>query len=440
MQLYNVFLTSTGCYIVQTETNHVAAYLESNGYNLVDRLEDADSIIVTTCAVTESASESTHKKIQECVKKRNDNVPIYVLGCYSRIEKKTAKNLSEYDNIISIPEIKDIENLFLGSNQWNSTTYNNFFSYPFRDRQQQLVEDALSTKWKFLKTCFSFIDSVSKKETLFHFLFANGHLYNPYVQRALWPVICSKGCTHACTYCAVRIGRGKYTSKPLPSILSEIRTGIKKGHKRILLIGDELGPYGVDLKDGTSLAKLLNSLLSDEYPASIGLWYLDAFELLEVLPALIQLADAGKIFFLGITIQHGSERILKLMNRKYSITDIMAAIRALRKYAEIIIATQFMVGFPTETEKDFLESYALVETGCFDKVEVFQYSPRPGTKAAKMLDDVPPGLKSDRATRLGKLAAKKSKRLFLKRFMMQFSKNTHLSQFRGTFIKDEIEF
>lgn len=155
-------------------------------------------------------------------------------------------------------------------------------------------------------------------------------------------------------------------------MLNEIQIGVEKGYDLILLIGDELGPYGVDLNDGTTLSTLLDSLAAERISASIGLWYLDAFELMAAVPSLLRLAELGKVFFLGITIQHGSERILDLMNRHYSISETMEAVRKFRKYPGMIIATQIMVGFPSEAEEDFLKNIPIIESGCFDKVEVFQ--------------------------------------------------------------------
>jgi len=417
-----IYLTSKGCFIVQTETNHIAGYLKNNGYELVETVEEADAVIITTCAVTETAAEGTYRGIFECLEKRKENIPVYIVGCFTRIETQRMEELLKYGNIIPVPEIRGIENEFLGANPWDSVVYNNFYSHPFSIKYLQTTNDEASLRIKLSKKLFGFIDLAFKKETLFHFLFSTGHLYNPEVQRALWPVIVSKGCTHACSYCVVRKGRGKFTSKPLSSILNEIKVGIDKGYKRMLLIGDELGPYGVDFKDGTSLEMLLNALSSDEFPISIGLWYLDAFLLMRVVPVLKTLAKRGKLFFLGITIQHGSDRILHLMNRRYSIPDTMDAIRDFRKYPGTIIATQFMVGFPSETEEDFLKTVALVESGYFDKVEVFEYSPRPGTRAATMTDDVSSQVKRERAARLKKLAFQKSKKLYLNHVIKQFKR------------------
>jgi tRNA-2-methylthio-N6-dimethylallyladenosine synthase len=203
--------------------------------------------------------------------------------------------------------------------------------------------------------------------------------------------------------------------------MNEIRTGVANGYKRILLMADELGPYGKDFKDGTSFATLLGLLNSEEFPISLGLWYLDCFHLMEAVPALEELCKKGKIFFMGITVQSGSQNILGLMNRRYSLESSMEAIRNLRKYPDVIIATQIMVGFPNETNEDFRKSLDVIEKGYFDLVEVYEYSPRPGTPAAKMIDNVPAHVKNERAMVLRKLASQKGRKLFLKHLIRELS-------------------
>ncbi len=419
-----VYVTSKGCYIVQTETNHIAAYLENNGYSLVDAPGDADAIIVTTCAVTGTTAEANYQTIMDCIGSRRDGVPVYIVGCYTRIETQRLEEMTAFENVFPVPEIRDVEREFLGTNAWDSIVYNNFFSHPYAAQKMQELEERVPFKHKLVQPVFSAIDALTRKETMFYYKFNVDHLYSPHIQRRLWPVVASKGCTHACAYCAVRIGRGKYRSKPMDSVLNEIRAGVANGYHRVLLIGDELGPYGVDLENGTSLATLLENLAADEFPVSIGLWYIDCFHLMEAFPAIEELCRKGKVFFLGITVQSGSPRILQLMNRKYSLEDSMAAIRTFRKYPDVIIATQIMVGFPGETDDDFRQSMSVVDTGYFDLVEVFEYSPRPFTRAAKMVDDVPPATKAARAATLRKLAVKKGRKLFINHLMRELGGRT----------------
>jgi len=226
----------------------------------------------------------------------------------------------------------------------------------------------------------------------------------------------------------VRKGRGKHTSKPLPKALEEIKNGIDRGFDKILLIADEIGTYGIDLRDETSLEKLLGCLTKDTFPASIGFWYLDCFKLMDVESRIEELCQQGKIFFLGITLQSGSPRMLKLMNRNYSLEDSIEAIRKFRKYTRVIMATQIMVGYPTETEEDFKKSYELVDKGYFDLVEVYEFSPRPGTPAARLVDDVPPEVKARRAAMLRKAATKHAKKNFIKKVLRELKNSNRTAK------------
>lgn len=410
-----VYLKSVACFIVQTETNQIAACLEGNGYQLVDTVEQADAIILTTCAVTQHSSDHTYSAILDCLARRKDKVPLYIVGCYSRIEVETSKELQEkHEDVFFVPEFVELEKIFAGNNSWEDFTYNDFFSYPYC---AQKIEDATkseNTSFGRRIKALSVMGSIFRKDLLFYYLLRQNHLYSIYVQTHVWPVLVAKGCTHACTYCAVRIGRGKFRSKPVASVITEIKTGANKGYDKVLLIGDELGPYGVDFKDGTTLATLLDSIIAEDISVKLGLWYVDCFKLKEIVPALETLAKKERLFLLGIPFQSGSRRILDLMNRRYSLEDAVETVGRLRKYPGVIIASQFMVGFPTETEEDFLASVELVGKGYFDKVEVYSFSPRPGTRAAKMENDVPDSVKEQRNRKLSEIAGRRSRKLLMR--------------------------
>lgn len=415
MDLQKIYLKSVACFIVQTETNQIAACLESNGCQLVDTIEDADAIILTTCAVTDHSAAFTYDAILDCIKKRRNEAPLYVVGCYSRIEVQLTNELMEkYENIIPVPESSELEDIFTSNKAWDTVSYNDYFSYPYCTQKVETSKHIKNVKAKLATKAFSLIDSIFKKDLLFYYLFRQDHLYSIYVQMKVWPILIAKGCTHACTYCAVRIGRGKYRSKPISSVVDEIKAGANKGYKRVMLIGDELGPYGFDFKDGTTLATLLETINSEDIPVQLGLWYIDCFKLKEVVPALEKLAEKGRLYLLGIPFQSGSKRILKMMNRRYSLDESMDIVANLRKYPGLMIVTQFMVGFPTETEEDFQDSVAVMERGYFDSVEAFCYSPRPGTPAAKMENDVPESVKQERRQILLDIASRKARRLLLK--------------------------
>jgi tRNA A37 methylthiotransferase MiaB len=422
MNIKKIYVASAACYIVQTETNHIASYFRNNGYELVDACEKADAIILTTCAVTQHSSDYSLKVINEFIEKRKPEASLYIVGCYNRIEKDKVEELKGIKNVFSVPEYRDLENIFSSEYNFSSTIYNDFFAHPFAEQKLKQEAKYAPMKMEVVQKIFHSIDKVLNSDIQFKYLFRNGHLYNPIIQRSTWPVIISKGCVYKCSYCAVRIGRGDYVSKPMDLVLNEIKAGITKKHNKILLIADEIGTYGIDLKNNTSLASLLERLDSNEYPAKFGMWYLDAFRLKQAMPVLERLNSKDKIFFLGITIQHGSERILKLMNRRYSLEYTVESIRKLRRNPSLIIATQIMVGFPSEKEEDFEKCLSLIKTGYFDNVEVYSYSPRPGTKAAEMEDDVPNEVKEERANMLRNVSSVLGRKLLSQSIKHEFFK------------------
>jgi tRNA-2-methylthio-N6-dimethylallyladenosine synthase len=188
----------------------------------------------------------------------------------------------------------------------------------------------------------------------------------------------------------------------------------------VLLTGEGLGSYGVDLKDGSSLSTLIESIDSENLPVQIGFWYVDCFMLPQAVSALERLAEKERLFFISTPLQSGSKRILDLMNRNYSLDKSLEILARFRKYPKLIIATGFMVGFPTETEEDFLDSVALAEKGYFDNATVYRYSPRPGTAAAKMEDTVPESVKQFRQKTLEKIVWREMRKRLLKYVFNEF--------------------
>jgi tRNA A37 methylthiotransferase MiaB len=404
-----IYVESVGCFMSQTETNHIAAYLSTNGYELVDAVDQAESIILTTCAVFAERADHTQNVILEHLSRRLDGTPIYVVGCFTRIEKQRMNELtSKHENVHAVEEVEKIQEIFAGNSSWDSVGYNDFFSHPYYEKMTETAGTGENLKGKIIRNTLSLCDSVFKKNLLDYYM----HRHIPYnlffmnEETRLWTIIASKGCTHNCSFCAVRMARGKYRSKPISSIVAEIKAGVEKGYRRVILMGDELGSYGVDFKDGSSMSSLIETIVAEDLPVQVGLWYFDCFKLAEAVPALEVLAEREQLFFMGIPIQSGSKRILKLMNRRYSLDESLEIIGRLRRYPKLIMATIFMVGFPTETEEDFLETVKVAETGYFDNAAVYCFSVRPGTRAAEMEDDVPGSVKLERRKKLEEIVGR----------------------------------
>jgi tRNA-2-methylthio-N6-dimethylallyladenosine synthase len=177
--------------------------------------------------------------------------------------------------------------------------------------------------------------------------------------------------------------------------MSEFREGLQKGFRHFGLLGTEVGAYGHDL--GYSLTDLLGEMTAQEERVKIGLRNINPYHLKNMLNELVPLLESKRIWYMECPAESGSNRILKLMNRNYSVEEYKDWIKTVRKaYPNIIIRTQLMVGFPTETEEDFKETLHLLDDVVLDFAEVYKYSKRPKTVAARMEPQVPDQIKKQR--------------------------------------------
>ena len=209
------------------------------------------------------------------------------------------------------------------------------------------------------------------------------------------------GCNNFCTYCVIPYTRGNIRSRPKQDVIDEVRRLVDNNYQEVVLTGIDMESYGVDLGHTTSLNDLIRSILT-EVPelkrlriSSLEASQIDD-EFVNLLKEFPQIAH-----HLHIPLQSGSQTVLKRMNRKYTKEEFRNNIRKIREAVpNIALACDVIVGFPGETEEEFVESYNFIIECGFDFLHVFPYSPRPGTVAAKMKDQVPGPVKKERVRRL----------------------------------------
>jgi MiaB/RimO family radical SAM methylthiotransferase len=198
----------------------------------------------------------------------------------------------------------------------------------------------------------------------------------------------STGCLGNCSYCSIKQARGKISSRPIQTIVSEVKDGLELGYHDYALIGTDIGDYGKDLE--TNLLELLKAIISIPGRFQLRLRNVNPRWLVPNVDALCEILKSGKIGYIQSPIQSGSNRILKLMKRGYLAGDYLNAMERIRKSStEVFLKTQLIVGFPTESEEDFLDSLRLYDPGLFNYIEVFSYSSRPNTKASMMSGQLP---------------------------------------------------
>ncbi len=212
-------------------------------------------------------------------------------------------------------------------------------------------------------------------------------------------VTIAEGCSHVCAYCVVPQVRGPLRSRPMAEVLAELRDLAQAGYQEATLLGQNVDAYGRDLGDGTSFARLLRAAREVPIPRIRFTTSHPAYMTDEVIAAL---ASGGNLCpHVHLAVQSGSDRVLAAMNRGYTREGFLALVRRLREAIPgVNVTTDVIVGFPGETEEDFAFTLSLIDEAQFGTVYAAMYSPRPGTRAARMPDDVPPEEKARRLERV----------------------------------------
>lgn len=355
-----VAFQTLGCKVNAYETEAVMELFKNKDYEIVDYDDYSDVYIVNSCMVTNSGERKSKQMIRRPLRENKDAI-IIVMGCLSQLKGK---------QMLDIPGVK----IVLGTKN--------------RHKIIDYLNEYLATK-----KVLNYSEDLDKKEK-FENLSVNDFKHH---QRAFVKI--QDGCNNFCTYCIIPYTRGRVRSKDRDLIIQDIRHLVKNGHKEIVLTGIHTGGYGEDLKD-YSFADLLRDLepiegLKRIRISSIEITELDS-EVLEVIKKSEKIVN-----HIHIPLQSGSERILKLMNRKYTKAEFKEKIEEIRDvFGDIAITTDVIVGFPGESEDDFQEMVEFIRLIEFQELHVFPYSMRQGTLAAKMPNQVDGRVKKDRVHRL----------------------------------------
>ena len=355
-----VAVYTLGCKVNIYESEFVISLLKKNNYEIVDFNEKADIYIINTCSVTNESDKKNRKIINEA-KRRNKDAIIVVMGCYSQVNP----NLIEADIIIGNKD---------------------------KSKIIELLDECIKKKEKIKK-----IYDIRKTnfETMSIDKFENH-------TRAFVKI--QEGCNAFCSYCIIPFTRGGLRSKDEDEAVNEITTLVNNGYKEIVLTGIHTGRYGIE--KNTSLEHLLNRLVKIPNIFRIRL---SSIEINEITPGILELIKNNKIMakHLHIPLQSGSDKILKLMNRKYDIEFYINKITEIRKLIpNISITTDLIVGFPNETEKDFNDTLKVLNNIKFTKIHTFPYSIRKGTVAASMDNQVDGTIKKERVHKVLEISNK----------------------------------
>ncbi len=374
-----VGMISLGCSKNQVDAEVMLGLISQGGYQIVNRSEDADIIIINTCGFIESAKQEAIDAILEQVtlKQQGKCQKIIVTGCLAqRYSETLLKEIPEIDSVVGtsrFTEILDVIN---------------------QEQRKKYIGESLS-HWEVLE---------SNPSRLLTTLPGTGYLK------------IAEGCDNRCSYCAIPYIRGRYRSRRMDSLIEEAKTLVKKGVKELIVIAQDVTRYGQDLDSQTDLVKLLKDLCRIEELKWIRLLYCYPDRISDELLDLIE-KESKICKYLDIPLQHTNAKIIEKMNRSFSNAQAKELIQRIRdKIPGVVIRTTFIVGFPGEGQQEFDELKDFIEDCPFNHAGVFAYSREEGTPSADYLDQVDDTTKESRRSTLMAIQRRISKR-FNKRFV-----------------------
>ena len=365
-------------------------FQESSGFRLCKDPKKADLVVFKGCAFNQEKEDLSRQIIKAIESSKNPATQMLVTGCLAKVRPELAyskdgelKDLDDLINRLSRLESKhNFEANFPHPEFWqipngllDSSISNDLISkYCHRNPEAPLLGIYPRLHGGFIRLFAKYRRLIDKEVLLYH-------------KKTFCIKVCS-GCMGKCSYCAIKLARGRIRSKPLDAIVKEFERGLDQGYDDFALVGTDLADYGKDL--GTDLLDLLEKLVAHGEKFTLRLRNVNPRWLIPSAPQLSKLLRTGKIRYLLSPVESGSNRILDRMNRGYHIEDYVEAVRKIRNaYPPILMKTQIMVGFPGETNEDFRKSRDLFKLGLFEYVDVYAYTKRPRTKAWDLPDEVP---------------------------------------------------
>ncbi|MCD6562956.1 MAG: tRNA (N(6)-L-threonylcarbamoyladenosine(37)-C(2))-methylthiotransferase [Thermoproteales archaeon] len=334
----NVYIETYGCWLNRGESDIIKDFISNARYDITKKIEDADIVIINTCAIREETEYNMLRRIQELEKLRQTyGFKFIITGCLVNVRPKTILNIAPEASLIEPDALHKLPHALSNSNQIIII------------RQYKRNKDLLPR-------------------------YKGGITYIVPIQ---------SGCLGNCAFCIEWITRGRgVKSVSNKNIVEKIKDAVKRGAKEIILTGQDIATYGVDI--GTNLISLIENILENvrgDYWIRLGMmepWTTKKFA--EVLASLLK--DERIYSYLHLPVQSGDNDVLKLMRRKYTVEEYKTLISIFReKNRKINLVSDIIVGFPGEKEKNFLNTVNFLKKIKFDKVHVARYSLRPFTQA-----------------------------------------------------------
>ena len=363
---YKVGMVSLGCSKNQVDGEMLLATVQQAGYTLCNSEEEADAVIVNTCGFIESAKKESIDEILQLARRKEAGKlkAIVVTGCLAeRYQTEIRKELPEVDAVLGIGANKDI-------------------ALALKEALEGHKKELFASKYDL---------SLSGERVL------STPKFYAYLK-------ISDGCDNCCTYCAIPLIRGRFRSRTMEDIVAEAEQLVANGVKELIVIAQDTTRYGEDIYGKLMLPELLCRLCKIEGAHWIRLLYCYPNRITDELIDVIATED--KILkYIDLPLQHSVGRVLSEMNRGEDTESLTALIQKMRdRIPNMVIRTTFIAGFPGETEEDFEESISFAKKIGFLKIHAFPYSPKRGTPAAVMENQIQNSVKNERTARLIELS------------------------------------
>jgi threonylcarbamoyladenosine tRNA methylthiotransferase MtaB len=346
-----VYLKSVGCRLNEAELESWARAFKSGDHSIVNEVDNADLLVFNTCAVTGEAARKSRQLIRR-LHRENPFAKLVVSGCYASLDAQQAISALGADLVVG------------------NTDKDRLVEIAMRDLELPNMPAAATAPGESS-------------------LFARGR------QRAFVKV--QDGCRYRCTFCVVTLARGEEHSRSIAEIVAEINGLHAEGIQEVVLTGVHLGGYGSDL--GATLCELINAILQDSDIPRLRLASLEPWDLPDDFFKLFH--NARLMPHLHLPLQSGSDSVLKRMARRCKTADFAALVdRARAQITDFNVTTDIIVGFPGETHAEWEQTLGFVESIGFGQLHIFTYSPREGTKAARLPDQLSAKVKKQRSQEL----------------------------------------
>ena len=365
-------IITLGCKVNQYESASLATLLNGRGHEEADA-GNADAVIINTCAVTGESSRKSRQAVRRA-KTLNGGAIIAVCGCFSQVEPTAAEQLGA--------------DIIFGSGE------------------KAALLDELERKLNSRGAPVLKIPDISRKR---EFELLPGGIVEG---RARATLKVEDGCDRFCTYCVIPLARGRVRSMPPAEAAAAARRLADEGYRELVITGIEIASYGKDLDSGAGLASLVEGISLAAPELRLRLGSLEPGVVDEEFAA--RLRDTGRVCpHFHLSLQSGSDDVLKMMGRRYTTEEFYAAVELLRRcFPDCAIAADLITGFPGETEANHRETLDFIRRCRFSAMHIFPYSSRPGTRAASMPGALTREIKAERA-RGATMAARESEREYL---------------------------